>query len=250
MSDERKILSDFGKAILDAPLTIVLFILDLAAIAAVLIWVVDDVPEALVVAAFVIVVHVGHYLIFRKMWLRIDEFENAKPSIRFTEVRQAQMYHDSPVVAGRTPTYQITQAWFENKSEAPTDRAIAVDMTARILVLKNGAEVASYHGQWAVSNAPDNVGYDDITDVVTLRPGHLEAKLIVALKYPSDADAYAFARESLRSTPDGRSSRYKIPPGSYDLEVHLLGVGLNKKFAFKLENPGAGHSLALTHASA
>ena len=62
---------------------------------------------------------------------------------------------------------------------------------------------------------------------------------------PVDADAYAFTREGLRSTPDGRSARYQIPPGSYDLEVHLLGVGVNEKYGFRLENTGAGHTLAL-----
>jgi hypothetical protein len=75
----------------------------------------------------------------------------------------------------------------------------------------------------------------------------LEAKLFIALKYPSDSNAYAFTREGLRSTPDGRSSRYLIGEGNYTINIQLLGIGVNEVFGFDLRNPGSDQPLELSY---
>jgi hypothetical protein len=243
---EREILLDFGKSLVETPITIILFLLDLVGVFAVIYWVVDDFQEAIVVVAFIIIVYIGQYIVFRRIRLQLASFEQAKPLIKFAKVRQAQMYHASPVIDGRRPTYEIIQIWFINNPKIPLDESIAKDVTAKGTVIKpDSHELFEYHGQWAKSNAPDNVGFDDILDTVNILPGHIEAKLIVALKYPSDSKCYAFTRENLRSTPDGRTSRYEIAEGDYIIRVHLRGIGVDEIFSFDFINGGINQPLQL-----
>ena len=247
--NERDVFLEFVKAFVETPLTIILLILDLVGLAAVVYWVVDDLLEGLVVIIFLLVILASSYLIFRKVRRQLFVQQYAQPRVEFAQARQAQMYHDSPVVEGRTPTYQILQAWFANAPELPTDSSVARHVTAKVDVFREGLEkLFEYHGQWARSNAPDHVGFDDILDEVEIRPGHLKAKLILALKYPADAECYAFTREGMRSTSDGRTERFAVPPGSYTLKVHLSGIGIDDMYHFKLENPGSGKPLELSPA--
>jgi hypothetical protein len=245
---EKEILVDFIKALIETPLTIILLILDLLGLAAVIYWVVDDLQEAVVVITFVIVLSISQYLVFKRIRLQLANFEQAKPQVKFSRIRQAQMYHASKVVEGKRPTYQILQAWFINQPLSPGESSIAKDITAKITVFKiDDSKLFEYYGQWAKSNAPDNVGYDDILDSVNILPSHLESKLIIALKYPSESHCYAFTREGLRSTPDGRSERYKIPEGTYKMMVHLRGIGVDECFWFLFNNFGVNTSLELEY---
>ena len=168
------------------------------------------------------------------------------PNIEFTKIRQAQIYHPSIVIKGQRPTYEILQIWFSYNPPLPLETSVAKDVTALIRITKSDeSDLFEFHGQWAKSNAPDNVGFDDILDSVNIQPGHLEAKLIIALKYPSDSRCYAFTREGYKSTTDGRSERYEIDPGDYTIRFHLRGVGVDKVFWFALHNCGANQSLKL-----
>jgi hypothetical protein len=250
---EREVLLDFARSLLKTHLTIILFVLDLAGMAAVLYWVVDDIGEAIVVILFLVIVLSSQYLVYRQLRLHVANLEQTKPTISFSKVRQAQLYHLSPVVEGRRPTYEILQVWFSNIPKSPLETSIARDVTAKIRIYRASTieifDQFEYHGQWAKTNAPDNVGYDDILDSVDIPPGHLESKLIIALKYPSDSNCFAFTREGLRSTPDGRTSKYAIAEGVYKIIIHLRGIGIDKEYCFDFKNPGVNQSLVLSYVS-
>ncbi|MFC2053481.1 hypothetical protein ACFLV7_04165 [Chloroflexota bacterium] len=247
---EKEILLDFGKALVETPLTIILLFLDIIGLAAVIYWVVDDFQETTVVLIFIITVISGQYIMFRRIWLQLDNFKQAKPLIEFTKARQAQMYHASPIVEGRRPTYEILQVWFINNPNLSLETSIAKGVTAKVKIFKSdSSELFEFHGQWAKSNAPDNVGYDDILDAVDIQPSHIESKLFIALKYPPDSSCYAFTREGLRSTPDGRSPKYDIAEGEYKIRVHLRGIGVDEIFWFDFHNFGANKSLKLERQS-
>jgi hypothetical protein len=243
---EKEILLDFGKALVETPLTIILHIIDILGLATVIYWVVDDLQEAVVVIVFMAVAISGQYLIFRRIRIRLADFEQAKPLVEFTRARQAQMYQESQIIEGKRPTYEILQAWFINNPKLPTETSIAKGVTAKITILKpDSSKLFEYFGQWAKSNAPDNVGFDGILETVDIQPGHLESKLFIALKFPLESSCYAFTKESLRSTPDGRSQRYEIVAGDYKIKVHLLGVGVDDVFWFDFHNFGVNKSLEL-----
>jgi hypothetical protein len=247
---ERDTVTDFIKDLAKTPLAILLLVADLVALAAIAGWVADDAAEATALIIFVIVLLVGQYLVYRSIWRRLFKYERAAPSLRFAEPRQAQMYHDSPVSSTRTPTYQVLEAWFLNRPATPTEDSIARQVTAKVTVSASGNSiVADYVAQWAISNAPNNVGFDDFTEALDVNPGHLHAKLLLALKYPSDPDSYAFTREGWRSHADRRMPQYRIPPGDYHLTIHLLGPNVDQSFAFRLNNPGSHKELDLSAAT-
>jgi hypothetical protein len=243
---ERDTLADFGRELAHTPLAILLFLADLAALAAIASWVVDDANEGIVLATVLVVLLVAQYLVFRSIWRRLFKYERAAPRLRFSQVRQGQMYHDSPVIDSRTPTFEVVQAWFTNQPASPTEFSVARGVTAKVTLRRpDGNMHFEFHGQWAVSNAPGNVGFQDFSELLDLSPGHTEAKLLIALKYPSDVDAYAFTREGWRASADRRYTRFAIPQGDYTLSVDLLGLNVSQQFSFHLRNPGSGGSLVL-----
>jgi hypothetical protein len=243
---ERDTLSDFAKELTHTPVAIILYLADLAGILVIARWVIDDIGEGLVLGVLLLVLLLAQYFTFRSIRRRLFQYERAAPQLRFSRVRQAQMYHDSPVIDARTPTFQVLQAWFTNEPANPTDRSTAREVTAKLAVLRPDSSILfEFHGQWARSNAPANVGFDDFSEQLQLNPGHIEGKLLVALKYPSDTEAYAFTRERWRSSADRRYPRFAIPMGEYTLSVALLGLNVSQQFSLQLHNPGPGQALEL-----
>jgi hypothetical protein len=237
---ERDTYAAFARVLVETPLAIVLLVLDIVGIAAVVYWVVDDLTEAAVVLIFIAILLTSQYLVFRKLWRQTQ----ASPRVHFAEARQAQMHQASQVLGRSMATYQVTQAWFANNPVSPTESSVARGVTARVTLTSfEDAPVLDYYGQWADSNAPDNVGFNGYLDRVDIPPGHLRAKLLVVLKYPSDSECYGFTREGLRSSGDGRSARYAIPTGAYKVRVHLSGIGVDQVYWFSLSNNGPGQNI-------
>jgi hypothetical protein len=240
---EKELFKDFTKAFVEAPLAIIFLILDILGVLAVIHWVIDDIQEVIVFLVFILVMFVGQYLVFRRIRLQLANYEQAKPHIEFSKARQAQMYLPSPL-GGRMPTYEVLQIWFKNNPLTPIETTIAKDITALITITRSdSSELFEYHGQWVQSNAPDNVGYNGIHDSENIPPSHNEAKLMIALKYTSDSSCYAFTKEGIQSTADGRSKRYEIPQGNYSMRIHLRGIGVDEVFHFQLQNDGANNTL-------
>lgn len=98
LMDEKNIITNYVKALLEAPVSIFFFLLDLAGIYAVIRWVVDDQEELLVVLIFIFLVQVGNYLIFRKQQTLIEiyqdkilEFETSIPDLTISSVVEEQI---------------------------------------------------------------------------------------------------------------------------------------------------------------
>jgi hypothetical protein len=64
---------DYLKVVFQAPVGILFAILDIATVVGVFMWVADDIGETAVLVAFVIVIHAGHFLIFRQERVRSQE---------------------------------------------------------------------------------------------------------------------------------------------------------------------------------
>ena len=179
---------------------------------------------------------------------RLQAMKAPLPKVFFSSARQAQMHRPSPVVEGSIPIYELLQAWFENRPNAPTGDSTAKQVSAVIEFWTRTREETLFqvHGQWARSTAPDHVGFRGTTSAIDIAPGHLAAKLIVALKYRDEKEAYAYSDESLRDYSDGRNPSLKLNQGEYNLRIRLRGIGVDQEFWFSLTNPGSGESLQLT----
>jgi len=70
------IFTNYLKDLFNGTLNIILVILDLTGIVAVFVLVVDDLVEFLIVLAFIIILHIGPYLIYHKQAIRISQFES------------------------------------------------------------------------------------------------------------------------------------------------------------------------------
>ncbi|HEV8440780.1 MAG TPA: hypothetical protein VGT40_22055 [Methylomirabilota bacterium] len=152
------------------------------------------------------------------------------------QVRQA------PLFDGARPIYEITQIWFTNQPAAPGESSTAKDVTATLEFFDPKSRVArvTAHGQWAVTTAPEHVGYMGTTPVTDIPPSAIPVKLMAILKHPQDTSAYAYAQENIYASPDGRHASYELPRGRYRLRVKLLGKNVNKSFAFTVDNGGLG----------
>lgn len=199
-------------------------------------------------------------LVLAPYWIYVDESGRAHsaesllmvarqslPRLRFQSARQAQMYRPSPVVDDKVKTYEMLQAWFENRPESPTAASVASQLTATLEFQtdESKAESLRVHGQWAQTTAPDHVGHSGTAPEIDISPGALYGKLIVALKYQDESSAYAYSAESLQNHIDGRNPSLELTQGEHMLRVELAGIGVNKAFDFILANPGEGGSLDL-----
>lgn len=108
--EENSDLRSYLRAVAEAPISIIFALLDLAAIVGVFLWVVDDAKEAGVLLVFVVVTHVGHYLIFRRersrsmaLRSRLAELEIRRPdlSLEFSQAGAASSHLD--LSAGALP---------------------------------------------------------------------------------------------------------------------------------------------------
>jgi hypothetical protein len=177
----------------------------------------------------------------------LHELEAGSPRILFKVSKQAQMYRPSPVTNQKIPTYELLQAWFENRPIYPSDNSTALQLSALIQIISHpsGEMLYEVHGHWAKSTAPSHVGFSGTTPTIDLPPGSLNAKLMVALKHKSDDAAYVYTEESLRKHVDGRNSSLILEPGDYRVSIELRGIRFDGSYEFLLVNRGANESLRL-----
>jgi hypothetical protein len=259
--NEKGIFTDYVKSWINTPLQIFLLIIDIAGIAAIFQFVVDDFGEGIIVALFIIVIFFSSYRTFRDMKIQITKYTQAMPDIKFFSIRQASVTErrryaisSNSESASRLSrylafqTFECLEVWFINEPEIPIESTIARDVTAFISIKSpDGTKVLDFYGQWVVANAPDNVGYLDHLNTIDISPGHIPSKLFIAIKYPNEADCFAFTREGRRENPDYRSPRYRIEPGEYDISINLRGVGISKTFQFSFTNPGQDSQLKMEY---
>jgi hypothetical protein len=213
------------------------------------------VPVALFAPLFLFRVALSPY------WLIVDEkkssqdirsrlklIEESQPNIVFHSVRDAQLFRDSNISQGKKrPIYRVLQVWFKNSPAISNEQSMAKSVTS-IIEFKNKARSSSIvkvYGVWAVENPPDFVGSAKSSSSVDILPGNLPVKLNIAIKFISEASAYAFSLESFTRDPDGRDTSYEIPPGNYEMVIYLNGVGVNEKFIFDLRNLGENENIIL-----
>ena len=179
---------------------------------------------------------------------RVHQFESSRPHIVFVRYRTGPMFRPSVITPTKVPAGEMLQAWFENQPEVPDPSAVAVQVTALCTFFAAGSIVPLFqtHGQWAESTAPDHMGYKDTHSALDLPPGANYGKLLVAVKYPGENEAYAYSAESLRDHIDARNPALRLPPGDYLLSIDLRGTNLSSTIRLTLANPGAGSSLSLT----
>jgi len=179
---------------------------------------------------------------------KLDSLLAPRPLILFVKARKSPTFRPSRVVAAKVPAGELIQAWFENRPALPSDGSVARQIGAIVSFRSPETDnpLFQVHGQWAKSTAPNHVGFKGTTPTLDLNPGALCAKLIIALKYPSDSDAFAYSAESLQNHIDGRNPGLRLPPGEYDVTVEIRGVNVDQQFALRLSNSGDETGLALS----
>jgi hypothetical protein len=145
----------------------------------------------------------------------------------------------SPLNANGSYLFYAAQIWFKN--EPRRGENVARALAAYLTFLVNGERLfPEITGEWAVTNAGDNVGFRRTIETLdTLPPNGQKAKLFVLHKRIGDSCAYAWSRGALEYD-GGRHPSQEIPVGFCDLLVRLRGVGIDQTFRFQVNNPGSG----------
>jgi hypothetical protein len=238
----------------------------LGIVGAFLTWLLPQVAEYVQLANWIVPVALfAPLFLFRVVlspyWLLVDEKKSlqdirnrlkliveSQPNIVFHSVRDAQLFRDSNISQGKKrPIYRVLQVWFKNAPAISNEQSMAKSVTS-IIEFKDKARSSSIikvYGVWAIENPPDFVGSAKHSSSVDIPPGNLPVKLNIALKFISEASAYAFSLESFTRDPDGRDSSCEIPPGNYEVVIYLNGVGVNEKFIFDLRNLGENENIIL-----
>jgi hypothetical protein len=171
--------------------------------------------------------------------------ERKGPRIIFDRTRTEYMYGHSEGNPSR-PLYFVVEAWFVNQptSRFPNTDSVAHQVTARVEIERNGRSPLAFFGLWTGGGHPDNAGFRSTMVSSDILPNGLPAKVVIALKYRGEERAYAYAGENLESSSAGRNVAYAIEPGRSRVSIRLAGIGVNKSFAFILDNDGESAVLA------
>lgn len=198
----------------------------------------------------VLVLVIAPFFAFHKIKTKLDNYENMQPNIVFDQFRETPLFRIVQPYAKGEPIYHVIQVWFKNLPITPMESSIAKQVTATIEFWENGdnpKQVLRIAGVWLISFAPSFAGIKEQRKTIDIFPNDESCKLLVALKWEDDDDAYGYATESFvhSLTQDGRDGGRKLPQGEYSVCVKLRGVGVDKLFWFTLINPGKGKSLEL-----
>lgn len=143
--------------------------------------------------------------------------------------------HDT---ATGTYLYYVSQLWFVNEPEKRGTVARSLTATLDFCDMDGRSLFGVINGEWAITNARDNVGFDDTCETLSeLPPVGKIAKLLVLHKRRDDGTAYAWSRGA-REYPGQRHMSHQIPPGMYQLGVRIRGLYVDETFYFRLRNPG------------
>ena len=168
------------------------------------------------------------------------------PNVLFTEALYKQMHRRSVFTSSSLPRYAVLEAWFENRPDAPTQESVATNVTATIEFSSEGLpRPITVNGQWALTAAPRHVGFTGTSHTADIPPGSFPSKLLIAVKYQDEPDAYAYSAESSRDHPDGRDPTAVLQPGQYQLRITLTGIRLKSEYSLTLTNHGRGQGLSL-----
>lgn len=178
---------------------------------------------------------------------KLLKITQSQPNIIVDQIREAPLFRDTPVSDKKVPMYHVVQVWFRNSPEFPSETSEAKQVTALIEFwnFDRNVKLFSSYGQWANSTAPNHVGFSGTMSEVDLPPGNLMAKLLIALKNPSDDNCYGYAIENVSKHIDGRDPSFELTEGKYQICVKLDGIRVRKDFLFLLENPNKGNNLSL-----
>lgn len=143
--------------------------------------------------------------------------------------------------------FYVVQARFRNEPEIRSgESVIARNVSATVEFWSAYGEQLqdTFHGAWAISKAPDWIGWDALTDVVDLDASDVPGKLNIALWAPDAQKTFAFCKANLLDGA-GRNSRFELKFGTYAVKVILRSAALEQEFWFKLNTPGPDAPLGL-----
>jgi hypothetical protein len=171
---------------------------------------------------------------------RLTNVVRARPRILYARQKGSAVHQGK----GGPYLYFVSQLWFQN--EPTKGSAIARSLTARLTFIRNEVPVfPEMHGEWAIANAADNLGFTGTRETWTeLLPVGDYAKLMILQKRVEEDEAYAWSKGATEY-PGRRHPAHRIPPGEYELRVHIRGLDINETFRFRLVNPGAGGNPAI-----
>lgn len=167
-----------------------------------------------------------------------SKIEKTKPNLIFESSGQWQFYHNGK------PAYRALQAWFINKPSLASESSVAKDVTALVTFydkdMKHSFEI---FGCFTEAEYPDYATINPLEKlkdkIDTWPPNEIPQKLLIALRYPEDNDAYGFAKSNFRSSSDGRMIQRKIIEGEHYIKISFSGTNIDQRpIWFLLRNPG------------
>ena len=211
----------------------------------------DSLPAEIVIGSreFIWLLPLGFILIFgipRLLFapysLHRDQQQQLEPRPAITSVpakEVAKTWRGSMVAMNRVQNYGVVQAWFRNVPEHPGEGARAENVEAEIAVFRGREEVLTYNGLWLTGSAPGHAGFTGHQRDTGMDPSFVPVKLAIVLKYSAEDECYAYCEENLQPDPHGRSERFRLTEGVYQIRVDLMGIRVRRVFRFALRNSGS-----------
>ena len=180
---------------------------------------------------------VAPYLLYRDQERKLLP----SPRIEVTPAKEVdRLLRASPVAEQSAADYGVVQAWYVNSPDQPGEGAAAESIEARIRFFEGRSEQFAVSGLWLTGTVPGHAGYSGHIFQTDISPGFVPTKLAIVLKYQNEDECYAYCLENLSGDVHGRSEKFRLGTGVFQIRVDLLGNNLNENFRYALRNLGSG----------
>lgn len=178
---------------------------------------------------------------------QLQSIEDSKPHIAFHSKGEWLFYPQDGPQKGQ-PTYRALELWFINKPQISSEKAVAQKVTCSVVFYDRNTKPRNIFGCFTRPEAYGFATVKDLTNEIDeWHPNNEPRKLMIALKWPGDDSAYAFAMESLLSHGDGKAPDKQINRGDHYVKVEFQGTRLDQSpFWFMLANPGKEGYLSIS----
>lgn len=137
-----------------------------------------------------------------------------RPRLEFARVA------DGTVAGSWSESVRVVQLWFRNRPRVSSAASVAKHVTVTVRIEMTGRTPLEVVGAWALTKAPNNVGFPDgLASELDVPPNDIPAKPGVIARYSQDDDAYCLIAETLHR--GFRHPDYAIPPGEHRVIVRL-----------------------------
>ena len=167
----------------------------------------------------------------------LQTIRESAPRLEVVGQKWVRLYAGTP----RAYRFHVLGIWVRNVPERRGPDALAKNVTVHADYFRPGEtkRLFGLTSQWVQSIDPQAIGHTAHFPETDIPANENAAKFLLVLQHADAEDeCYAHSFGPLDGQPDGRLPRYRLPPGTYRLDLRFQGDNVDQQARFTFINHG------------